>query len=52
MNSGKEKERVDPDSGDSTNIYVYSLQHDSGYSLLYVNKSKNLTLDEDIMFTM
>lgn len=47
---GKKAPRPDPESGEHNEIYQYSYQHSEGICYLYVNETKNLTLDEEIEF--
>lgn len=49
---GKRNARPDPNSGEPTHIYQYSMQHSDGICYLYVNETTNLTLEEEIEFKL
>lgn len=49
---GKKNKRPDPDSGEDKEIFQYSYQHPDGVCYLYVNHTKNETLEEEIEFKL
>lgn len=49
---GTQKERVDTDTGDSTDIFVYQYQHSGGICFLYDNQSNKNSLDEEVQFKL
>ena len=51
-NTGKKNSRPDPETGDPKEIYQYSLQHSDGVCYLYVNETKDETIEEEIEFKL
>lgn len=49
---GQKKQRKDTKSGELVEIYMYVLQHDQGVYFYYENNTKNLELDEELIFEL
>jgi len=49
---GKKAPRPDPETGEQTEIYQYSLRHGGGIAYLYVNNTDKLTLEEELEFQL
>ena len=52
LEKGTRKERPDPETGESHDIWRYDLNHSGGIAYLYVNKTRGRTLDETIAFQL
>ena len=49
---GKKAGRPDPETGEQMEIDQYNLKHEGGIAYLYVNKTTEHTLEEDLEFQL
>jgi len=49
---GKKAGRPDTETGEPRDIYQYSYTHSDGVCYLYVNETKEYTLEEDVEFSL
>ena len=52
LERGTRKERPDPETGESHDICRYDLNHSGGIAYLYVNKTRDRTLEETLEFQL